>query len=189
MDGSGLLPAMFSAVPASDTVAATGGTDAVPLVPSDEAAKRSGHSKEASSARRGLTMLATGAVAAIYGDRVLEVGTREKSQPAPGRIVFEALTQPSRGPTRQWLILLSDEQWPEILHAHEPDTVVWSSLWTGRPDARVRFDLLSGSPDSGTSLRWTLSVDEPAPEAALIRHMCKRLNELINAELRHSFGG
>jgi hypothetical protein len=188
MDGSGLRAAMLSAVPASDPVAAPGGTDAAPLVPSDEAAESPGHTKEASSAHSGLTMRATAAVDAIYGDRVLEVGTREKSQPPPMHILFEALTQPSRGPSRQWLILLSDEQCPEILHAEEPHTVVWSSLWTGRPDARVRFDL---RPDrgGGTTLRWTLSVDEPAEDPALIGHMCKRLNELINAEWRYSFGG
>jgi hypothetical protein len=132
-------------------------------------------------------MRATRAVDAFYGVRVLEVGTREKSQPPPTRIVFEALTQPSRGPARQWLVLLPDEQWPEILLAEDSQTVVWSSLWTGRPDARVRFDLEPSG--SSTSLRWTLSVDEPAPDPSLIRQMCKRLNELINAELRYSFGG
>jgi hypothetical protein len=120
---------------------------------------------------------------------MLEVGTREKAQPAPGHVVFEALAQPTRGPSRQWLVLRPDEQWPEILLAEESHTVVWSSIWSRRPDARVRFDLRYGGGGGGTALRWTLSVDEPAPEPSLIRHMCKRLNELINAELRYSFGG
>jgi hypothetical protein len=118
---------------------------------------------------------------------VLEVGTREKSQPAPAVIVFEALIQPSRGPSRQWLVLLADEQWPEAVLAEEGRSVTWSSLWTRRPDARVRFDLRPER-GGGTKLRWTLLVDEPAPEPSLIGHMCKRLNELINAKLRYSFG-
>jgi hypothetical protein len=63
--------------------------------------------------------------------------------------------------------------------------VIWSSLWSKRPTAQVRFDV-DGGP-SGTELRWTLfDVEDPGP--ALTGHMCKRLNELINRDLRYSFG-
>ncbi|MEH3075558.1 MAG: hypothetical protein PGN11_02595 [Quadrisphaera sp.] len=31
-------------------------------------------------------------------------------------------------------------------------------------------------------------VEEPPPDPALAGHLCKRLNQLINAELRYSFG-
>jgi hypothetical protein len=119
---------------------------------------------------------------------VLEVGTRQKNQPPPPHVVCEALTQPDRDPNRRWLLLLSDEQRPEVLSAEEPHIVIWSSLWPRCPDAQVRFDLHDDAEGSGTDLRWTLSVEEPAPSASLIGHMCKRLNVLINAELRYSFG-
>lgn len=111
-----------------------------------------------------------------------EIGSRAKNQPPPPRIVFESLTEPDR----PWLALLHDEHPPEVLEAHEPGLVVWGSLWDRRPDARVRFDLDADA--DGTRLRWTLLVDEPVPDAALTGHLCKRLNQLINAELRYSYG-
>ena len=40
----------------------------------------------------------------------------------------------------------------------------------------------------GTDLRWTLLVDEPAPDEAVIGRMRYRINVLINANLRYSFG-
>ena len=42
--------------------------------------------------------------------------------------------------------------------------------------------------DGGTDLRWTLLVDEPLPDAGLTRHMCRRIGELINANLRFTYG-
>jgi hypothetical protein len=117
---------------------------------------------------------------------VIEVGSRKRNQPAPPHAVFEALTEPDRDPQRPWLSLLDDEQVPRVVASHKPDLVVWSSLFAKRPDALIRFDLPPGG--GGTDLRWTLSVDEPAPDDALIGHMRKRLNQLINANLRFTFG-
>jgi hypothetical protein len=37
-------------------------------------------------------------------------------------------------------------------------------------------------------LRWTLYVDEPVPDAALIGLMCRRIGQLINADLRYTYG-
>jgi hypothetical protein len=108
-----------------------------------------------------------------------------RNQPAPPHVVFEALTQPDRDPARQWLRLLDDEQRPVISEASS--NVVWSALWLKRPDATIEFELRTGG-SSGTDLRWKLLVDEPAPDAALVGHMRKRVNELINADLRYSFG-
>ncbi|HYZ55417.1 MAG TPA: hypothetical protein VE733_18205 [Streptosporangiaceae bacterium] len=51
----------------------------------------------------------------------------------------------------------------------------------------MRFDLPADG-GQGTDLRWTLLVDEPMPDAALVGHMRKRLNQLINANLRYTFG-
>lgn len=81
-----------------------------------------------------------------------------------------------------------DETEPVVLEVNEPHLVVWSSLWPVRPDARIRFDLPYDAGQQGTDLLWTLEVDEPEPEAPLLGHMRKRLNVLINAELRYSFG-
>ncbi|MEE3920873.1 hypothetical protein V2I01_29940 [Micromonospora sp. BRA006-A] len=51
----------------------------------------------------------------------------------------------------------------------------------------MRFDLV---PDGGggTRLRWTLLVAEPLPDPSLLGHLRKRLNQLINANLRYTFG-
>jgi hypothetical protein len=117
----------------------------------------------------------------------MEIGTRAKSQPAPDWVVYESLTQPTRPGGRPWLELLHDEHVPEILESEAHTRVVWGSIWDRRPDARVRFDLEGG--DGGTRLRWTLLVDGPDPGPALTGHLCKRLNQLVNAELRYSFGG
>lgn len=100
--------------------------------------------------------------------------------------MFEALTEPDRPGGRPWLQLLDDEVRPQVLESVRPDLVVWSSIWRKRPDATVRFDLPAGG--GGTDLRWTLLVDEPLPDDALLGHLRKRMNQLINAELRYSFG-
>ena len=119
---------------------------------------------------------------------MLEAGSRKRNQPAPPHVMFEALTRPDRDPVRPWLELLDDEVPPRLVEASEPGLVVWSSLWIKRPDAIVRFDLPSDSSGYGTDLRWTLLVDEPMPDAPLVGHMRKRLNQLINANLRFTFG-
>lgn len=118
---------------------------------------------------------------------MLEAGSRKRSQPAPPKAVFEALTEPNRDIARHWLKLVDGELAPRVVEAHEPELVVWTSLWLERPDALVRFDL---PPDTsgGTALRWTLLVDDPMPEPGLLGHLRKRVNRLINADLRYSFG-
>jgi len=118
---------------------------------------------------------------------VIEAGHRARSQPAPPHVIFEALVAPAADPVRPWLNLLGDEQRPGILEAEKPHLVVWSSLWPRRPDARIRFEL-AGDGGSGTRLAWTLLVDEPMPDASLVGHMRKRINELINKDYRYTLG-
>lgn len=118
---------------------------------------------------------------------VIEIGSRKRAQPAPPWVVFEALTQPDSDPYRPWLKLLADEQHPRIVRSEPASAVVWSSIWTKRRDAVVEFEL-TPSPDGGTTLRWTLHVDDPIPPEPLVRHMRSRLNQLINADLRFTFG-
>lgn len=116
-----------------------------------------------------------------------EIGRRQRTQPAPPHVIFEALTDLDRSGARPWLELLDDEERPQVLRASAPTTVVWSSIWTRRPDAVIEFDLPSDR-GGGTDLRWTVSVDEPTPDDALVGHIRKRMNVLINANLRYSFG-
>jgi hypothetical protein len=52
----------------------------------------------------------------------------------------------------------------------------------------VRFDLPREDGGHGTDLRWVLLVEEPVPDASFLGHLRKRLNELVNADLRYSFG-
>lgn len=118
---------------------------------------------------------------------MIELGSRRRNQPAPPHVVFEALTHPNRDPARPWLLILDDEQEPSILAATEPSLVVWSSLWWHRPAIRVRFDL-DADGGSGTDLRWVLEGEPPEPDASAVGHMRKRINELINANLRYTFG-
>jgi len=120
-------------------------------------------------------------------DALIEIGRPRRSQPPPPHVVFEALADPDRDPSRPWLELLDDEQRPKLLRAEPPRLLVWSSLWTKRPDAVVQFDLSSDA-GSGTELCWTLRVEEPPPDDALIGHLRRRMNQLINANLRYSFG-
>lgn len=119
---------------------------------------------------------------------MIEVGSRRRGQPAPPHVIFESLTDPDRDPHRLWLLLLADERRPSVIEASEPDLVVWSSLWERRPDAQIRFELPRDHAGYGTDLRWVLLVEEPAPDDALLGHMRKRLNQLINANLRFSYG-
>jgi len=116
---------------------------------------------------------------------MIVLGSRSKNQPPPPHVVVEALAEPNRDPARPWLTLLYDEIAPQVVRVESPSVVVWSSIWSKRPQAEVRFDVRGGP--SGSELRWTLhDVEDPGP--ALTGHMCKRLNELINRDLRHSFG-
>lgn len=113
------------------------------------------------------------------------LGTRARSQPAPPRAVYEALVEPNRDPARRWLQLLDDEVPPTVLASTEHELVTWSSIWVKRPEAQIRFDIAADG--QGSTLRWTLlGPDDPGPAA--VGHMRKRLNQLINADLRFSFG-
>ena len=114
------------------------------------------------------------------------IGSRQRSQPAPAWAIFDDLCDPHRQPCRPWLVLLDDEIAPLVLESDRPSHVVWSSLWVKRPDARLHFDLVAGA--RGTDLRWTLYVDEPVPDAGPTGHMRKRIGELINANLRYTYG-
>lgn len=117
-----------------------------------------------------------------------EIGSRLRNLPAPPHVVFGDLVSPRSAGVRPWLHLLGDEVEPTVLESQDPAYVVWSSLWLRRPDARITFELPQGGAGGGTDLRWTLTVDEPVPDESLVGHMRKRINTLIHANLRHTYG-
>lgn len=114
---------------------------------------------------------------------MIAIARRRRSLPPPPRFIHEALVDPDRDPVRPWLTLHDDEQRPRILESEPPHLVVWSSLWPWRPEARIRFDI-----EPGGIVEWTLYVDEPAPDDDTIIRMRKRINQLINVNLRFTFG-
>ncbi|WP_327096517.1 hypothetical protein OIE68_42520 [Nocardia vinacea] len=116
-----------------------------------------------------------------------EIGSRARILPAPPRTVWKSLTEPQRPGARPWLDLLPDEVEPTVLNADEPAMVVWSSLWPSRPGDQVRLDLTAV--DGGcTSLRFTLLAYGPPPDQSKIGHLRHRLNQLLFADLRYSYG-
>ncbi|WP_327048766.1 hypothetical protein OG320_13290 [Microbispora sp. NBC_01189] len=117
---------------------------------------------------------------------MIELGSRERRQPPAAHVVWESLTEPRRPGGRPWLDLRPDEVEPRVLRAVRPELVVWSSLWPERPGDEIRFDIRPA--ENGCSLRWTLSTPGEFPEPAVVGRLRHRLNVLINARLRFSYG-
>ena len=101
-------------------------------------------------------------------------------------MVWDSLTDPHRAGTRPWLTLLSDEVEPRLLDAERPVRVVWSSLWPSRPNDRVHLELSETLGE--TLLRFTLLTPDEPPDASKTGHLRRRLNELLFADLRYSYG-
>jgi hypothetical protein len=101
-------------------------------------------------------------------------------------VVFEALSHPDLDPTRPWLHLLDDELPPRILESVDPRPVTWSSSWRKLSGARIRYDLSACGQE--TDLRWTLLALERVSDQGLLGHLRKRMNQLINADLRSRSG-
>jgi hypothetical protein len=123
---------------------------------------------------------------APYSRRVIEIGSRRRSLPAPPHIVWQSLTEPRRSDARSWLELLDDEVEPAIVEAVAPTRVVWSSIWPSRPHDRIEFDLVRDG--DGTALCWTVLTPDEAPDASKAGHIRYRMNVLINRDLRYSYG-
>lgn len=124
----------------------------------------------------------------IYAADMIEIGSRARTLPAPPNVVWESLTRPRRPNARQWLELLSDEVEPRILAAERPNRLVWSSLWPSRPDDQVHFELTAVR-GGETSLRFVLLTPDEAPDRSKAGHLRRRLNRLLFADLRYSYGG
>jgi len=117
---------------------------------------------------------------------MFEIGSRARKLPAPPTVVWESLTQPLRVGARPWLNLLDDEVLPRVLASGEPHRVVWSSLWPVRPLDEVHFRLDAFG--AGTLLRFTLLTPDEPPDESRTGHLRRRLNHLMFADLRFSYG-
>ncbi|OBB21952.1 hypothetical protein A5792_07925 [Mycolicibacterium peregrinum] len=115
------------------------------------------------------------------------IRSRRSRQPAPPWAVFEDLGNPHRQSARPWLNLSDDEMAPEVIESDRPGRVVWSSLWRPWPNVRVEFDIAADG-RGGTDLRWTLSADGAPPDATEARAIGSRVDHLVNANLRHTYG-
>jgi hypothetical protein len=117
---------------------------------------------------------------------MIPVASKRRGQPAPPFIIAPMLAEPNKYPTHPWMTLLAGEEWPTVLRARKPEYVLWSSLWPDFTGVEVQFEL-AATAGGGTDLRWTLLAPGPLAVEAVagVRH---RINYLINAELRLSFG-
>lgn len=121
-----------------------------------------------------------------YGSDVIEIGSRARKLPAPPSVVWESLVEPHRQGTRPWLNLLPDEVEPRVLEAEKPNRIVWSSLWPSRPNDQVHFELTAVGGE--TSLKFTLLTPDEPPDQSKTGHLRRRLNHLLFADLRFSYG-
>lgn len=117
---------------------------------------------------------------------MIEYGARGRTLPAPPHVVWDDLVSPRQAGARAWLDLRSDEIPPTVVESERPTLVVWSSLWPGRPGDRVVMHL--GTKGADTLLHFTLLADGEAPDAATVGHIRLRINTLLWADLRYSYG-
>jgi hypothetical protein len=117
---------------------------------------------------------------------MIELGSKARRLPAPPAIVWESLMNPHLPGARPWLNLLDDEVEPTVLDAEKPIRVVWSSLWPSRPNDRVHLTMTTAG--SETLLRFTLLTPDDPPDAGKTGHLRRRINYLLFADLRYSYG-
>lgn len=114
-----------------------------------------------------------------------ELARRTRNLPAPPPVVWRSLACPDEAGTRPWLALLDDETAPTVLEADEPHALVWSTLWPDRPDDEVHFRLTPHA--GGTNLEFVL-LSPDQPDESTLGHVRRRLNVLLFADLRYSYG-
>lgn len=114
------------------------------------------------------------------------VGTRERRLPAPPSVVRRSLAEPHQPGARPWLVLVDDEVAPVVVDDGAPDRLAWRSLWPRRPDLLLAFQLRPVG--SETALRWTLTAVGEPPDESLTGHLRYRVNHLLWADLRLSYG-
>ncbi len=117
---------------------------------------------------------------------MIEFGSKARKLPPPPAIVWASLMDPHQAGTRPWLHLLPDEVEPAVLHSERPNLVLWSSLWPSRPNDQVHLWLTAVGLE--TLLKFTLVTPDHAPDASKTGHLRRRVNHLLFADLRFSYG-
>ena len=121
-----------------------------------------------------------------YIDAVTPYGKRTRRLPAPPHVVFDGLVNPAKTGTRVWLDLMDDEVPPRVVESDGPRRVVWSSLWPSRPCDQVVLELADAGGE--TALTFTLLADGDMPDESKTGHIRRRINRLLFADLRSSYG-
>lgn len=93
---------------------------------------------------------------------------------------------PAQTGSRVWLDLLDDEVPPRTVDSEAPNRVVWSSLWPSRPGDQVVIELADAGGD--TALTFTLLAEGDVPDESKTGHIRRRINHLLFADLRFSYG-
>jgi hypothetical protein len=114
------------------------------------------------------------------------INGRRRKQPMPPRVLFDTLCTPTSGQPREWLHLQPPEQTPVVLRASATDEVVWSSLWPDVREASIRFVIEQDGP--GSRLTWAIELPDDLVDDAKRKHLRRRVDELINRDLRLAFG-
>ena len=122
----------------------------------------------------------------VYAATVREIGARSRKLPAPQAVVWDSLMVPAEPTARPWLNLLEDEVAPRVVFARKPDEITWSSLWPSRPNDTVHLTL--STVGSETLLKFTLLTPGELPDSSKTGHLRRRLNYLLFADLRFSYG-
>lgn len=100
--------------------------------------------------------------------------------------MWDDLVEAKSTGTRAWLDLLPDEVAPQVLESVRPSRVVWSSLWPDRPKDRVVIEIASSGGESAVT--FTLLAAGDPPDDSKTGHVRKRVNHLLWADLRFSYG-
>lgn len=109
--------------------------------------------------------------------------SRSKMQPPPAWAIYEALSDPLADQARrEWLHLHDGEVPPRVLLAIPHSLVIWSSLWPDRPDDEIRLDI------DDERCTWTLMGEAAEHDEERLDQLRYRLDVIINADLRYSFG-
>jgi hypothetical protein len=117
---------------------------------------------------------------------VRAIAHRTKRMPPPQHVLWADLMEPARTGSRVWLELRHGEVWPRVLESTEPDQVVWSTLWEQRPDDRIVLDLAPVGQE--TALGFTILSPREVEDEVTLKRLQYRLNQLLYAQLRYTYG-
>lgn len=73
-----------------------------------------------------------------------------------------------------------------MLEPDPPTHLTWSSLWPSRPDDKVVLELVDRGGE--TALTFVLLSAGDSPDDSKAGHIRKRMNQLLFADLRYTYG-